>query len=101
MIEEVMEPCDSQWRGAGDHSRIRSAAAGCIQSIRRAAEIRGAAHEWKAKSGLPLRDVLQGKCRPSDCKVFGTACTPQHPIGACMVSNEGSCSAYYQYGMDQ
>ena len=43
-------------------------------------------------------DVLQGKCKPSDCKVFGKVCTPLHPIGACMVSNEGACSAYYQYG---
>ena len=43
-------------------------------------------------------DVLQGKCRPSDCKVFGKVCTPQHPVGACMVSNEGACSAYFMYG---
>ena len=44
-------------------------------------------------------EVLQGKCRPSDCKVFGKGCTPEHPIGACMVSSEGACAAYYQYGM--
>ena len=43
-------------------------------------------------------DVLQGKCKPSDCKVFGKVCTPQHPVGACMVSNEGACSAYFMYG---
>ena len=57
--------------------------------------------EGRSNPACRCGDVLQGKCRPSDCKVFGTACTPQHPIGACMVSNEGSCSAYYQYGMDQ
>ena len=45
-------------------------------------------------------DVLQGKCKPSDCKVFGKGCTPEHPIGACMVSDEGACSAYYQYAGD-
>ena len=43
-------------------------------------------------------DVLQGKCKPSDCRVFGKVCTPQHPVGACMVSNEGACSAYFMYG---
>ena len=43
-------------------------------------------------------DVLKGVIRPWQCKVFGTACTPETPIGACMVSSEGACSAYYNYG---
>lgn len=41
--------------------------------------------------------VLLGKIRPWECKVFGTACTPETPIGACMVSSEGACAAHYQY----
>lgn len=101
MIEEVMEPCDSQWRGLGiiPGSGLR------LRDAYRAFDARQK-YEVPPMNGKPnpacrCGDVLQGKCRPSDCKVFGTACTPQHPIGACMVSNEGSCSAYYQYGMDQ
>jgi hydrogenase expression/formation protein HypD len=43
-------------------------------------------------------DILKGIKKPWDCKVFGTACTPEHPIGACMVSSEGACAAYYKYG---
>ncbi|WP_416675104.1 hydrogenase formation protein HypD [Egbenema bharatensis] len=43
-------------------------------------------------------DILKGVKKPWDCKVFGTACTPEHPIGACMVSSEGACAAYYKYG---
>jgi hydrogenase expression/formation protein HypD len=43
-------------------------------------------------------DILRGLKKPSDCKVFGTACTPTTPIGACMVSSEGACAAYHQYG---
>lgn len=43
-------------------------------------------------------DILKGKANPKDCKVFGTACTPQNPLGSCMVSSEGACSAYYKYG---
>jgi hydrogenase expression/formation protein HypD len=35
---------------------------------------------------------------PNDCKLFGKGCTPEHPVGACMVSSEGACAAYYQYG---
>ncbi len=42
-------------------------------------------------------EILRGKSRPSDCRVFGNACTPKHPIGACMVSSEGACHAYYTY----
>ncbi|OQX89945.1 MAG: hypothetical protein B6D65_00695, partial [candidate division Zixibacteria bacterium 4484_93] len=36
---------------------------------------------------------------PSDCPNFGTACTPQHPVGPCMISSEGACAAYYKYGL--
>ncbi len=43
-------------------------------------------------------EVLKGAIRPWECKVFGTACTPEHPIGTCMVSSEGACAAYYNYG---
>ncbi len=43
-------------------------------------------------------EVLKGVIRPWECKVFGTACTPDHPIGTCMVSSEGACAAYYNYG---
>ena len=48
--------------------------------------------EGKPNPACRCGDVLQGKCRPSDCKVFGKGCTPQHPVGACMVSGEGACS---------
>ena len=43
-------------------------------------------------------DILKGVAKPHDCKVFGTACTPQNPLGSCMVSSEGACAAYYKYG---
>ncbi len=43
-------------------------------------------------------DILKGKAKPFECKVFGTACTPQSPLGSCMVSSEGACAAYYKYG---
>jgi hydrogenase expression/formation protein HypD len=43
-------------------------------------------------------EVLKGVIKPFECKVFGTACTPERPIGTCMVSYEGACAAYYNYG---
>ena len=100
MIKEVMEPCDSEWRGLGviPMSGLK---------LRQAYEVYDARLKFhlpkmqgKPNPACRCGDVLQGKCKPSDCKVFGRGCTPQHPIGACMVSNEGSCSAYYQYGME-
>jgi hydrogenase expression/formation protein HypD len=42
--------------------------------------------------------IVRGVKRPQDCKLFGTACTPDHPIGSCMVSSEGACAAHYTYG---
>ena len=41
--------------------------------------------------------ILKGMAKPFDCKIFGKACTPENPVGACMVSSEGSCAAYYRY----
>lgn len=43
-------------------------------------------------------DILKGVAKPFDCKVFGKSCTPNHPLGSCMVSSEGACAAYYKYG---
>ena len=42
--------------------------------------------------------ILRGEKRPQECKIFGTACTPETPIGSCMVSSEGACAAHYTYG---
>ena len=98
LMEKVMTPCDSEWRGLG-----------IIPMSGMILRDEYADFDARKKFALPkitgkpnpacrCGDVLQGKCKPSDCKVFGKVCTPLHPIGACMVSNEGACSAYYQYG---
>lgn len=48
--------------------------------------------------GCECGDILRGVKRPSDCKLFGTVCTPENPMGSCMVSAEGGCAAHYTYG---
>ncbi len=48
--------------------------------------------------GCECPEILKGKKRPSDCKLFGSGCTPENPMGACMVSSEGACAAYWSYG---
>ncbi len=42
-------------------------------------------------------EILRGKAEPTQCALFGKGCTPQHPVGACMVSSEGACHAYYRF----
>ena len=98
VIAEVMESCDSEWRGLGvipgSGQRLREEYKNYDARIK----FRLPKVEGRSNPACRCGEVLQGKCRPSDCKVFGKGCTPQHPIGACMVSHEGACSAYYQYG---
>ena len=68
-----------------------------------------AAFDAEARFGVdyvPVRDnkacecgaILRGEKRPQECLIFGTACTPERPVGSCMVSAEGACAAHYQYG---
>ena len=98
LINRIMEPCDAEWRGIG-------VIPGSGLSLRNEysaydARKKYSLPEIKGRSNPACRcgDVLRGEIKPPQCKVFGKVCTPQHPVGACMVSNEGACSAYYQYG---
>lgn len=50
-----------------------------------------------ANNGCKCGEVLKGKLRPNECTLFGKICTPENPVGPCMVSHEGTCSAYYKY----
>lgn len=97
LVNELMEGCDSEWRGLG-------IIPGSGMQLREEWEAYDARKKYnmpkiegKANPACRCGDVLQGKCKPSDCKVFGKVCTPQHPVGACMVSGEGACSAYFMY----
>jgi hydrogenase expression/formation protein HypD len=87
-----------EWRGLGsiDHSgvRIRPAYAAFDAEERFAVPNARIADPQACQCG----EVLKGVLRPHECKVFGTACTPETPLGALMVSSEGACAASYQYG---
>jgi len=98
-IEETMELAETfEWRGLGwiERSGLR---------------LRPEFADWDAEARFELPgnrvedpkacqcgEVLVGAIKPWECKVFGTACTPERPIGTCMVSAEGACAAYYNYG---
>jgi hydrogenase expression/formation protein HypD len=98
-IFDVFEPCDYfEWRGLGSiaHSGMRLSR-------------KYAAYDAELKFNVPglaiadpkacqCGEILKGVKKPWECKVFGTACTPETPIGSCMVSSEGACAAYYNFG---
>jgi hydrogenase expression/formation protein HypD len=55
-------------------------------------------YKFNEPEGCLCGEVLKGKINPTECGLFGKTCTEQNPIGPCMVSSEGTCSAYYKYG---
>ena len=99
LVEDMMEPCDARWRGIGvlpgSGMKLRAEYADFDARVKFGL----APIEGRENPACRCGEVLQGKCLPSDCGVFGKGCTPEHPVGACMVSGEGACSAFYLYGM--
>ena len=99
IIDEVFEPCDSDWRGIGILPNSGLA-------------IREEFAEFDAQRKFDIPDfpdakdnpackcdrVILGASKPTDCPLFGVQCTPQNPQGPCMISSEGACAAYYKYG---
>ena len=100
MVDRFMEPCDAEWRGIGtipmSGMQLRDEYAEF--DARKKYNVPEIKPEYK--TACRCGDVLQGKITPNQCPLFGKACNPDHPVGACMVSDEGACSAFYMYGGD-
>jgi hydrogenase expression/formation protein HypD len=97
LMEEVFEPCDSIWRGFGSlpGSGLNiTSRYGDFDAERRfdLSPVKG-----REPAGCICGDILRGLKRPPDCSLFQSVCTPENPVGACMVSSEGTCGAYYKY----
>ncbi|HVV71018.1 MAG TPA: hydrogenase formation protein HypD [Verrucomicrobiae bacterium] len=97
LIRQVFEVVPRKWRGIGEIPRSGlglSSEYSAFDAERRFG-LAGLSVDEPAEcvSGM----VLQGKMKPRDCLAFGTRCTPEHPLGATMVSSEGACAAYYRY----
>jgi len=98
LVAQVFELTDRAWRGIGVIPRSGLA-------LREAYAEFDAARRFEVGSIQPREselciagEILQGRRKPLDCPAFGTQCTPEHPLGATMVSAEGACAAYYRYG---
>jgi hydrogenase expression/formation protein HypD len=98
LLGKVFEVTDRKWRGIGeipasgwklsaDYAAFDAAAKFAVEDIT-------TQESAVCRSG----EVLQGVIKPNECPAFGKECTPRKPLGATMVSNEGACAAYYQYG---
>ncbi|HUU39531.1 MAG TPA: hydrogenase formation protein HypD [Desulfatiglandales bacterium] len=98
IMEEVFKPVDMRWRGLGIIPKSGIALREEFQEMD-AAKVFDIPYKDKTDPPACLcGEILQGLKRPPECPLFGTRCTPQDPVGPCMVSSEGSCSAYYKYG---
>ena len=98
LMGQVFEPCPAQWRGMGEvpDSGLKLSKEYQHFDAELAFDIDpGPTYEPK---GCICGDILRGVKTPLDCTLFGKACTPEYPVGPCMVSSEGSCAAYYLYG---
>jgi hydrogenase expression/formation protein HypD len=98
IVDEMMESCDAQWRGLGiiegsgmklrdEYSSVDARLKFCVPEFKQS-----------EPAGCRCGDVLRGLIEPPDCPLFGKSCLPENPSGACMVSSEGACAAYYKYG---
>jgi hydrogenase expression/formation protein HypD len=98
LMEQVFEPCPAQWRGMGevDHSGLKLREKYQRFDAELAFDINPGPTQEPV--GCICGDILRGVKTPADCRLFGKTCTPENPVGPCMVSAEGSCSAYYLYG---
>jgi len=99
LVAEVFELRPSfEWRGLGEvpYSALRTKDAFADFD----AEKRFAIETKKVRDAKSCEcpSILRGAKKPTDCKLFGTVCTPENPIGSCMVSSEGACAAYWSYG---
>ncbi len=97
-LNELFEVSDREWRGIGTipRSGYRLRASFADYDAERRFDV-GSIHPMEPSVCI-AGQILQGRRKPSDCPAFGKACTPEHPLGAPMVSSEGACAAYYQYG---
>jgi hydrogenase expression/formation protein HypD len=98
ILKRVFSPCDAVWRGLG----ILPGSGLCIRpelSVFDAEKVLNLpVVDGLENPACRCGDVLKGKLSPFDCPLFAGSCTPEAPVGACMVSSEGTCAAAYKYG---
>ncbi len=97
LVDEMMETCDDEWRGLGNIPQSGRKLKVEYEMFDARKRFQIPEKKIPIKSACRCGDVLKGAIKPYECSLFGKVCTPQHPVGACMVSSEGTCAAFYKY----
>ncbi|MBN1856239.1 MAG: hydrogenase formation protein HypD [Dehalococcoidia bacterium] len=97
MMGEVFEPCTANWRGIGSIPSSGLALRPSFRQYDAGTAFPIEVEEAPEPPGCRCGDILRGAAVPAECPLFSRTCTPEHPIGPCMVSNEGACAAHYRY----
>ena len=98
LIDQVFEPAPSDWRGLGLIENSGYAIRKEYEKWDAAKKFALRPSEPKEIPGCRCAQIIRGVMRPAQCPLYKTACTPDNPVGPCMVSGEGACAAAYQYG---
>jgi hydrogenase expression/formation protein HypD len=98
ILYRVFEPSSARWRGIGDIPESGLQLRPEYEQYNAASQLPVTVEESQEHQGCLCGEILKGKIRPNDCPLFRTICTPEDPVGACMVSSEGTCAAEYKYG---
>ena len=97
LLAEIFEVVPRKWRGLGPIPRSGLGLKPAYAAFDAERRFGLAGHEVEESPDCLSGLVLQGRIKPHECPAFGTRCTPEHPLGATMVSSEGACAAYYRY----
>ena len=97
LIDKYCQPVDDHWRGIGVIPNSGLALRDEFTRWDISSQLDINPEPRQEKPGCICGRILQGLARPADCKLFGKACTPEDPVGACMVSSEGSCAAAHKH----
>jgi hydrogenase expression/formation protein HypD len=98
LIRKVFTVSDRKWRGVGSIPQSGYTLSAEFHDFDAEFRFSVEAIDTSEPAVCIAGEILQGIKKPHDCPAFGSACTPQHPLGATMVSSEGACAAYYAYG---
>jgi len=98
LLAEVFEPCDAEWRGLGMIPESGLRLRPNFSSFDAETALPVMVEPAREQPGCRCGAILKGQITPKDCPLFGRMCTPENPVGACMVSSEGTCAAEYKYG---
>ena len=97
LIKKVFQVVPRKWRGVGEIAQSGLGLRKAYASFDAEKKFGVADHHVEEPADCQSGLVLQGRIKPHECPGFGTKCTPEHPLGATMVSSEGACAAYYRY----